>query len=147
MFLSWEGGRQNKKQSQEDEVPHRENQSIKWARALSSLFGIFQHNVPPSDLPNLGHRKLQFPLCTDHLGASLVGSGVKNLPASAEDVGLISELGSSPGEGHDNPLQYSCLENSMDRGASWAKVHGVAKSWTMTQRLTLSLSHFYCLIF
>ena len=105
MFLSWEGGRQNKKQSQEDEVPHQENQSIKWARALSPLFGIFRHNVPPPDLPNLGHRKLQFPLGTYyHLGASLVGSAVKNLPASAEDVGLISESGSSPGEGNGNPL-------------------------------------------
>ena len=42
------------------------------------------------------------------------------------DAGLI--LG--PGRGHSNPLQYSCLENSMDRGAWWATVRGVAKSWT-----------------
>ena len=40
--------------------------------------------------------------------------------------GLISELGRSPGEGNGDPHQYSCLENSMDRGASWALVHGVA---------------------
>ena len=39
-------------------------------------------------------------------------------------------LGGSPGRGNDNPLQYSCLENSRDRGAWWATVHGVAKSWT-----------------
>src|SRR5574337_1820165 len=39
-------------------------------------------------------------------------------------------LGRSPGEGNDNPLQYSCLENPMDRGAWWAVVRGVAKSWT-----------------
>ena len=58
------------------------------------------------------------------------GSGVKNLPANEEDVGLIPGLGRSPGEGNDNPLQYSCLENSTDRGAWWATVHGVAKNWT-----------------
>ena len=56
---------------------------------------------------------------------------VKNLPASAEDirdVGLIPGLGGSPGEGHGNPLQYSCLENPMDREAWWATILGVAKS-------------------
>ena len=46
---------------------------------------------------------------------------------SAHNVG---GLGSIPGEGNGNPLQYSCLENSMDRGPWWATVHGVAKSWT-----------------
>ena len=45
---------------------------------------------------------------------------VKNLPLYAGDVGLIPELGRSPGEGNSNPLQYSCLENPMDRGAWWA---------------------------
>ena len=49
---------------------------------------------------------------------------------SAGDPGLISGLGRSPGEGKDYPLQYSCLENSMDRGAWWGAVHGVTKSWT-----------------
>ena len=43
------------------------------------------------------------------------------------DLGLIPGSGSSPGEGNGNPLQYSCLENSMDRGAWWATAHGVAK--------------------
>ena len=46
-----------------------------------------------------------------------IGEVVKNLPANAGDVGSISGLGRSPGEGNGNPLQYSCLENSMDRGA------------------------------
>ena len=55
------------------------------------------------------------------------GSVVKNLPASAGHLGLIPGLGRSPGEGQDNPLQYSCLENSMDRGAWWATVHRVPK--------------------
>ena len=45
-------------------------------------------------------------------------------------MGLIPGSGRSPGEGNGNPLQYSCLENPMDRGAWWATVHGVTKSWT-----------------
>ena len=46
------------------------------------------------------------------------------------DVGLIPGCGRSPGEGHGNRLQYSCLENPMDRGAWWATVHGSQKNWT-----------------
>ena len=56
---------------------------------------------------------------------------VKNLPANsgdARDVGSIPGLGRSSGGGHGNPLQYYCQENSMDRGAWQATVHGVAKS-------------------
>ena len=52
---------------------------------------------------------------------------VKKPPANAgdtRDVRLISALGRSPGVGNDNPLQYSCLENSMDRGARWTIAHG-----------------------
>ena len=58
---------------------------------------------------------------------------VKNLPANSgdsRDEGLNPGSGRSPGEGNGNPLQYSCLENPMDRGAWWATVHGVAKSQT-----------------
>ena len=58
---------------------------------------------------------------------------VKNLPASAEDirdVGSIPGSGRSPGGGHGNSLQYSCLENLVDRRAWWATDHGVTKSWT-----------------
>ena len=55
---------------------------------------------------------------------------VKNPPANAGDVGSIPGSGRSPGGGHGNPLQYSCLENPMDRGASWATVHGITKSQT-----------------
>ena len=57
---------------------------------------------------------------------------VKNLPANAvdiEDMDFILGSERSPGGGHGNPLQYYCLENPMDRGAWWAMVHRVAKSW------------------
>ena len=52
---------------------------------------------------------------------------VKNPPANAGDSGSNPGSGRSPGEGNGNPLQYSCLEDSMDRGAWWATIHGVAK--------------------
>ena len=58
---------------------------------------------------------------------------VKNPPANAGDArdpGLTPGSGRSPGGGNDNPLQYSCLGNPMDRGDWWATVHGVAKSQT-----------------
>ena len=58
------------------------------------------------------------------------GSVAHNPPANAGDAGLIPGSGRSPGEGDGNPLQYSWLENPMDRGAWWATVHGVAKSQT-----------------
>ena len=58
------------------------------------------------------------------------GSGGKESACSAGDVGLILGLGRFPGGGHGNPLQYSCLENPMDRGAQRATVHGVAESDT-----------------
>ena len=54
-------------------------------------------------------------------------SVVKNPPINAGDAGLIPGSGRSPGEGNGNPLQYSCLENAMDRGAWWALVCGVTK--------------------
>ena len=59
----------------------------------------------------------------------LGGSVVKNPPDNAGDVGLIFGLGRSAGEGNGNPLQFSYLENPMDRGGWQATVHGVAKSW------------------
>ena len=65
--------------------------------------------------------------------ASQVALVVKKLPANAGDagdMGLIPELGRSPGGGNGNPLQYSCLENPMDRGTWWVTVHGLAKSQT-----------------
>ena len=58
------------------------------------------------------------------------GSVVKHPPANAGDTGSIPGLGRSPGAGNGSPLQYSCLENSMDRGAWQATVHGITKSPT-----------------
>ena len=65
------------------------------------------------------------------IGAPQVVLAIKNPPANAgviRDTGSIPGLGRSPGGGHGNPLQDSCLENPMDRGAWWATVHGVMKS-------------------
>ena len=80
----------------------------------------------------------------------------KNLPANAGDLreaGLISGLGRSTGGGHGNPLQYSCLENPMDRGAWHAMVLWVAQSWTqlkqlcMTAPIYLSMRHIFSVQF
>ena len=70
--------------------------------------------------------------------ASQVVLAIKNLPANAGDVkdkGSIPEQGRSPGEGNGKPLQYSCIENPMDRGAYWAIVHRVTKSRTRLKQL------------
>ena len=64
------------------------------------------------------------------------GPEVKASACNAGDLGLIPGLGRSPGEGNDNPLQYSCLENPMDRGAWWGTVHGVPKSRTRLSDFT-----------
>ena len=64
---------------------------------------------------------------------------VKNPPANAgdtRDTGSIPGLGRSPGRGHGNPLQYSCLKNLMDRGAGRATVYRVIKSWTGLEQLS-----------
>ena len=80
------------------------------------------------DFQELGHY-----LLFGGRGASQVALVVKNLPATAGDVkdtGLISGSGRLPGEEHGNPLQYSCLENPMERGGWWATVRRLAKSQT-----------------
>ena len=72
------------------------------------------------------------------------GSVVKNPPANAgdaRDMGSIPGLGRSPGVGNDNPLQYSCLENSMDRGAWWDTIPAVTKSQTWLSTHTHTHTH------
>ena len=68
------------------------------------------------------------------------GSEGKESTCNVGDLGLISELGSSPGGGHGNPLKYSYLENPMDRGAWQATVHEIAKSWTRLSDLTFTFN-------
>ena len=71
-------------------------------------------------------------------------SVVKNPPANAEDTGdvsLIPGLGRSLEEGNDNPLQYFCLQNSMDRRAWQATVHRATKSWTQLSTHTHTHTH------
>ena len=94
----------------------------------------------PGGLPSMGlHRvrcdwsDLAAAAVMDWMGASLVVLVVKNPPANAGDTGdkgSIPGSGRFPGGGHGNPLQYSCLEKPMDRGAWWATVHGIAESDT-----------------
>ena len=64
------------------------------------------------------------------------GSEFKASACNAGDLGSNPGLGRSPGEGNGNPLQYSCLENPMDRGAWWSTVHRVAKSQTQLSNFT-----------
>ena len=78
-----------------------------------------------------------------YVGSSQVVLLVKNMPANPgdpRDVGSIPGLGRFPGGGDGNPFQYSCLENSMDRGAWWATVHGAAQSQTRLKQLSGSSS-------
>ena len=84
---------------------------------------------------------LSFDVCScDGWRASQVALVIKNLPVSAgdkRDAGLIPVSGRSPGEGNGNPLQYSCLENPMDREGWWATVHRVTMNWTWLKPLSM----------
>ena len=82
-----------------------------------------------------------------HMLARLSSKSFKGFPGGSEDKASASNagdpswipgLGRSPGEGNGNPLQYSCLENPMDRGALWATVHGVTKSRTRLSNFTFT---------
>ena len=83
----------------------------------------------------------------------LSGSAIKNLPASAEDVGSISGPGRFLGEENGNPLQNSCQENPVHSGVLWATVHGVAKTgtqfgdWTCTKVMSVKSSSWIQLVF
>ena len=93
----------------------------------------------PGRLQSIGSQRVGHEWVT-----SLSLSAGKESTCNAEDageVGSIPGLGIRPGGGHGNPLQYSCLENSMDGGAWWATVHGVAKSWTRMSDFTFTFFH------
>ena len=83
-------------------------------------------------------KKLSLP-SKEYRGASLVAQMVKASACNAGDLGLIPGRGRFSGEGNGNPLQYSCLENSMDGGAWWVTVHEVAKSRTQLSNFTFFL--------
>ena len=90
-----------------------------------------------STLSNIEHYSV-FKILLIMIWASRVALMVKSLPAKAgniTDVGSIPGPGRFPGGGHGNPLQYSCLKNSMDRGNWWATVHEVAKHSTWLKQL------------
>ena len=91
---------------------------------------------PKASLEIVSREDFNISICcglTISLGSIWASQVVKNPPTNAgdaRDVGSIPELGRPRGVGNGNLIQYSCLENSMDRGAWWATVHGVAKSGT-----------------
>ena len=95
------------------------------------------------------HRRwpVMFVVCTLDMRASQVALAVKNLAASAGDIRDASSVlgsGRSPGGGHGNPLQYSCLENPMDKGVWWAIVHRVAENQTQLKRLSTHTPLIWC---
>ena len=106
------------------------------SRFLHDSFGLIQViNLPPEKgLPWLNLPPIILPAFITQILHQLKDfPGGSDGKASAYNVGLpdsIPGLGRSPGEGNGNPLQYSCLENPMDRGAWWATVHAVTKSRT-----------------
>ena len=106
-------------------------------KGMATHSSIFAWRIPwteePGGLHSIGWQRVRHDwsdlACTQ--GPSQLAQLVKNPPASARDrrdKGSTPGLGRSPGEGNDNPLQYSCLENSTDKGTWWAIVHGVSKS-------------------
>ena len=95
-----------------------------WISSWYSKFDIFQINLLSPELNSFG----AFP----------GGSDGKESASSAGDLGSVPGLGRSSGEGNGNPLQYSCLQNSMDRGAWQGTVHGVAK---VSEMKRLALTH------
>ena len=86
----------------------------------------WQYEIKKIEKRNKKHNKGRICIFSGFPGGSVVKNPPDNV-GDTLDVGLIPGLGRCSGGGNGNPLQYSCLENSMDRGAWWATVHGAAK--------------------
>ena len=119
-----------------------------WSEFCSTFRGWAEENWKQSKLTTrIRHLSSWTTIWYVHLWASQVAPGVKNPPANAGDAWEmeIRPLGQegSPGGGPSNPLQYSCLENPIDRGAWQATVHGVAKSWTWLKLLSIHSTHIH----
>ena len=124
-----------------------------WEPSLLSLCHcflvfLFVSASESGSVPGLFHKALlllfiggcRFGESWQRVGASQVVTVVKNPPANAGDIralGLIPESERSPGGGPGNSLQYPCLENPMNRGAWWATVHRVTKSWIQLNQLSM----------
>ena len=114
--------------------------SIPWTEEPGRMQSIVLQRVG-HDWSNLALLLLLSPLLMGFPG----GSVVKNPPANAGDAGDFDPwIRKIPGGGNDNPLQYSCLESPMDRGAWWVTVHGVSKSQTW---LSTHTAFWYILLF
>ena len=104
----------------------------------SALLCFSSCSEPPASGPR-PHIRGSIPMLNKWAWVSQVALVVKNQPDNAVDVrdrGSIPGWGRSPGGGHGNPLQCSCLENPRDRGAWWPTVHRVTQSWTRLNRLS-----------
>ena len=110
--------------------------SIHHYSITQSIFTFLKFCVVPTHpsthppLETTGLLSVQFSLFQKDQKCFPSGSDGKASVCNAGDTGSIPGSGRYPGEGNGNPLQYSCLENPMDRGAWWATAHGVAKSQT-----------------
>ena len=102
--------------------------------------------LPPEVLPSSSstgyYQYLQFSWENKGFPGDSVVRNLASTVGDIRDAGLIPRTGRSPGGGHGNPLQYSCLENPMDRGVQWAIVHRVAKSRIQLKRLNSSIKIF-----
>ena len=131
--------------NRERESPMGWNGDLSWPQRLLRIHFLTKMGHSESlwgaryCFPNFRFPSLHFTFSQIHV-TSQVALAVKNPSANAGDMGLIPALGRSPGGGHGNPLQYSCLENPIDRGAWWAMVHRIAKSRTRPKQL--STCHF-----
>ena len=112
-----------------------------WAEVKKVSKSLFWHVFSKYSFSVFGKLKsVSQPYRLDSSVIVVLSLVVKNPPANAGDVrdtGLIPGSGRSSGGGHGNPLQYSCLENPMDRGACWVRVHGVAQNQTPLRRYSI----------